>query len=57
MDMYINDEQNTYRIIAMDMLKTAWNSYNATIRSVTSVLREHGFSDEEILQIILDSRN
>ena len=57
MEVYMNDGKNFYTIVAMDMLKDAWSRYNGTVESVSSVLREHGFTDEEIQKLIEDSRS
>lgn len=57
MEMYTNDEKNFYSMVAMDMLKDAWNRYGRTVSSVTFVLRKHGFTEEEIQKLIEDSRS
>lgn len=53
----MHDERNFYRMIALDMLKDAWKMYNRRVESVVVVLREHGFTEEEITLIIEISRN
>ena len=53
----MNDEKNFYRAVAYDMMKDAWNRFNASVNSVVVILREHGFSDEEIQQLIEDARS
>lgn len=53
----MHDERNFYRMVALDMLKDAWTMYNRKVDSVVVVLREHGFSEEEISLLIEVSRN
>ena len=56
MEVYIDDGRNIYRMVAHDMLKDAWNGYTKKVEVATSYLRKHGFSDEEIQEIIEVSR-
>lgn len=57
MEVYMNDERNIHRLVAHDMLKDAWNTYNGKVEVASSFLRRHGFTDEEIQQIIEVSRS
>ena len=53
----MDDEKNFYRMVAFDDLKRAWKDYNRSIESTVVILREHGFTEEEILLLIEASRN
>lgn len=44
-------------MVALDMLKEAWIMYNRKVESTVVVLRERGFSEEEIALLIETSRN
>ena len=56
MEVYMNDERNFYAMVASDMMKDAWKRYLASVEATKFVLRNHGFTEEEIQKLIEDSR-
>ena len=52
-----NDEQTLYALLALDMLKDAYKSYNASVKAARAVLHEHGFSEKEIESLIEMSKS
>ena len=47
-----NDEHGIYALLALDMLKDAYRSYNSSIKGAKAFLRSKGFSEEEIQTLI-----